>query len=89
MSDTYNARIIISVNIDICKTYLYEHLQSLSRQILKIDEVTIGTSLSAEISPIIESIISLNPRKFALMKSLTEDLGGTEALITTTLQGHG
>ena len=30
----------------VCKPYLYEHLRRLSQQILKIDEVTTGASLS-------------------------------------------
>ena len=40
----------------------YEHLRRLSRQILEINEVTTGTSLSTRTSPTTECTTSLNPK---------------------------
>ncbi len=45
-----------------------------AKEILKIDEVTIGASLSTGTSPTIKSIKPLNSRKFAPMGSRTQDL---------------
>jgi hypothetical protein len=50
------------------KPYPYELFRRLCRQILKID------ALSMETSPTTESTTPLNPEKFALMESRTQDL---------------
>ena len=53
-SDTHNTRILTSLWTHIHKSYLYKHLRRLSRQILKIDEVTTGASPSTGTSPTTE-----------------------------------
>ena len=68
------------------KSYPYEHLRKLSRQILEIDKVTIGDSLSTGTSPTTKYTTPLNPRTFALKGSRTQTSGATEALVTTRLQ---
>ena len=49
-SDTHNARTLTLSWTHVRKPYSYEYLRRLSRQILKIDEVIIGASLSREAS---------------------------------------
>ncbi|TVU39484.1 hypothetical protein EJB05_12906, partial [Eragrostis curvula] len=51
----------------------------LSRQILEIDEVTTGASLSTATSPTAESTKPLNPRKFALTGDLKGALDASKA----------
>ena len=75
-SDVYKARTLI-LWTHVYKLYPYEHLRSLSQQILEIGEATTGVSLStgtSTTSPITESITPLNPITFAPMGSQTQDL---------------
>jgi hypothetical protein len=53
------------------KPYLYEHLRRLRRQILEIDDVTTGASLSTGMASTTESITPLNPKIFAATWSQT------------------
>jgi hypothetical protein len=62
--DTHNTRTLILMNAR-AQTYPYEHLQRLSRHALKIDEVTIASSLLMGISHTPKSTIPLNLDKFA------------------------
>ena len=73
-SDTHNTRILTPLWIQVRKLYPYEHLQRLSRQILEIDEVTTGASLSTGTSPTTECTMPLNFRIFAHMESRTQNL---------------
>jgi hypothetical protein len=52
IGDNHNTRTLIPIHTR--KLYLYEHLRRLCRQILKIDEVTTGASLSTGTSPTTE-----------------------------------
>ena len=60
--------------IHVRKPYPYDHLRRLSRQILEIDEVTTGASLSTGTSTTTECTMPLNPRILAPMESRTQDL---------------
>ena len=73
-SDTHNARILTPLWTQIRKPYPYDHLRRLSRQILEIDEVTIGVSLSTRTSPTTKCTTPLNPRIVVPMRSRTQDL---------------
>ena len=55
-SDTHNAHTITPLWTRVHKSYPYEHLRRLSRQILKIDEVITGVSLSTGTLPTTECI---------------------------------
>lgn len=65
---------IFTLSTHVCKLYPYEHLQRLSRHIIKIDKITIGVSLSTGTLSTTTSTTLLNSNKFAPIESRTENL---------------
>ena len=63
------------------KSYSYEHLRTLSRQILEIDKVTICAALSTGTSPTNKSTTPLNSRIFPPTGVEFRTWGATETLV--------
>ena len=73
-SDTHNARTFTPYEHMYANLTLYEYFRRLRRQILEIDEVTTGASLSTRTSPTTECTTLLNSIIFILMGSRNQDL---------------
>ena len=74
-SNTHNAHTLTLINVR-TQPYLFEHLRKLNNQILEIDEVAIGTSLSTGTSPTTESTTPLNTKIFAQLSKKIRDISG-------------